>query len=374
MVAQALAVVGEEHEHRLVPDPRCLEPRDESADDLVGVGDLAEVGLAGVARREGLGRLVRGVRIVEVDPGEEGLPLTAPSSHGRARSITSSPFFCTVPRLTTLYFERSKRSEYVEALVEAPARVEHPRPHEGARRVAGVLHPRGERRLRGLEEEAAVVADAVVRRDEAREDRRVRGQGHRRGGRRLLEEDAVAGHRVDVRRLDPAEAVAAQPVRAQGVEGDHDDVEGLAGVVGRRAGPGPRPRSAGASRGARPARPRRGRPAARAVPGLGAALGHGTHATRAFGRVNGALPIPRPTLRPATIGGSPRRSKVRRERTEILYAAPLRRDAPRQESQTARLPDRAPIVRGTRVAQTSFSRLAVVFRSGPDGSPGRQEE
>ncbi len=73
VVAEALAVVGEQDDERLVVDPQLLEPRDEAADDGVGGGDVAVV-LVGVARGEGLGRRVRGVGLVEVEE-EEELPL-----------------------------------------------------------------------------------------------------------------------------------------------------------------------------------------------------------------------------------------------------------------------------------------------------------
>ena len=199
----------------------------EPAHDLVGVRHLAEVGLALVARGEGLGRLVGGVGVVEVDPGEEGLLLhRLQPGQGEVHHLV--PLLLHGAEVDDLVLGQVEVVGVdVEALVEAPARVEHPRPHEGPGRVAGLLHPLRERRLRGVQEEAAVVADAVVRRDEPREDRRVRGQGHRRGGRRLLEQDAVLGHRVDVRRVDPPEAVAAEPVCPQGVEGDHHDVPRL---------------------------------------------------------------------------------------------------------------------------------------------------
>ncbi len=36
--------------------------------------------------------------------------------------MTSSPVFCTVPRFTTLYFERSKRSEYSSKPWSSPQR------------------------------------------------------------------------------------------------------------------------------------------------------------------------------------------------------------------------------------------------------------
>ena len=52
----------------------------------------------------------------------------------------------------------------------------------------------------------------------------------------LLEDHAVARQRVDVRRLDALEAVAAEPVGARRVERDDDDVQvGRAGLQARDA-------------------------------------------------------------------------------------------------------------------------------------------
>ena len=58
-----------------------------------------------------------------------------------------------------------------------------------------------------VEEESAVVANAVRRRELARENRRVRRQGQRGGGDCLLEEDTLARQPIEVGRLDVVEAV-----------------------------------------------------------------------------------------------------------------------------------------------------------------------
>ena len=225
VLPEALPVVGEEHEDRAVPDARALEPRDEAPHHLVGVGHLAEVPLAPVAREERLRRLVGRVGVVEVDPGEELLrlhalqPLEREVHHLVALLLDGAEVHDLVLR------EVEAVGVVVEALVEAPPRVEHPGADEGAGRVAARLHPLGERRRLLLDEEAAVVADAVLRGDEPGEDRRVRGKRQRHRGRGLLEEDALGGDRVDVRGVDAPEAVAAQSVGAQRVERDDDDVE-----------------------------------------------------------------------------------------------------------------------------------------------------
>ena len=229
-------MVGEEHEDRAVPGARALEPRDEPADHLVGVGHLAQVLLPRVAGRERLGRLVGRVRVVEVDPGEELLRLHA-----------LEPLEREVHHLVALLLDGAEVHDLVlrqveavgvvvEALADPPLRVQHPGPDEGARRPATLPQALGERRQLLLDEEAAVVADTVPRRDEPGEDRRVRGQGERHRGRGLLEQDALGRQRVDVRRLDAPEPVAAQAVGAQRVERDDDDVQvRRGGAAGREA-------------------------------------------------------------------------------------------------------------------------------------------
>ena len=132
--------------------------------------------------------------------------------------------------------------------------------HEGAGRVAGVLQALGERR-------------PASRRGRSRRCRARRGAGGSRPVKidecegsvsgtvavACSNNDALAGQGVDVRRLDAAEAVAAQPVGARRVERDHHDVErGRAPAASRREPRAPRLRcGAGASRTTR--RPRRTR-------------------------------------------------------------------------------------------------------------------
>jgi hypothetical protein len=258
VVAEALPVIGHEHEYRAVPDALRLEPGHEPSHHLVRVGDLPEVGLSGVELVEGSRRLVGSVRVVEVDPGEETAGL-----HGL------QPREGEIHDLVALLLDGAEVDDLVlreveavgvvvEPLVEAPARVEHPRADERSRRPARLLQPLRERHRLCLEEEAAVVADAVMGRNEAGEDRGVRGQGHRGGGGRLLEDDALARDGVDVRRLDAREAVAAEAVGAQRVERDEDEVErsgrgvpagetlpGVGGTARRAGSQSPPPRGRG---------------------------------------------------------------------------------------------------------------------------------
>ena len=116
--------------------PAALEPRDEPAHHLVGVGHLAEVRLARVAREEGLRRLVGRVGVVEVDPGEELLRLHALEPREREVHHLVALLLHGAEVDDLVLREVEAVGVVVEALVEAPPRVEHPGADEGAGRVA----------------------------------------------------------------------------------------------------------------------------------------------------------------------------------------------------------------------------------------------
>ncbi len=70
VVAQTLAVVGEQDDERALVEPAAIELGEEIADQRVGGGDLAVVGV-GVARAPGFGWAVGRVRLVEMEQEEE---------------------------------------------------------------------------------------------------------------------------------------------------------------------------------------------------------------------------------------------------------------------------------------------------------------
>ena len=78
----------------------------------------------------------------------------------------------------------------VEPLIDPPLRVEHIRTNESASAIAARLEDFRQRDLIRAEEEPAVVADAVLRRELAGEDARVRRQRQRRDRDRLFEQHA----------------------------------------------------------------------------------------------------------------------------------------------------------------------------------------
>ena len=113
VLAEALAVIGGDRDDRVREAPAALEAREQAAELLVHVGDLAVVGPRREARREGLRRLVGRVRVVVVDPQEErpvGLaqPGRAPASVTSAAGRSKKP--AAVARSSRRARRRSGRS------------------------------------------------------------------------------------------------------------------------------------------------------------------------------------------------------------------------------------------------------------------------
>ena len=184
---------------------------------------LALVGLAREARGERGGRLVREVRLVQVDEGEPPLAanrLDPPPR--RAHRLGARP-------LGHREGGRLRSPQPVVVDVEAPVEpepgVEREGADEGPGAPAPLLENRGEGGPVGREAEARVVVNAVAQGVLAGEQVGVGGQGHDvvRPGR--LEANALGGEAVDPRRSRVAPAVAAECVRAEGVDGDDQDAE-----------------------------------------------------------------------------------------------------------------------------------------------------
>ena len=234
MVAEALAVVADDDNHRAVVEAERLELGDDAADLAVGEGNLAVVRVSLVTRRERLGRVVGRVRVVEVDPGEERRALRVPNPRqGLVHDLVAGPLDVR-QRHAALPAEVEVVEVGVESLVDPPLAVEHVRADEPAGAVAPRLQDLGERELFGAEEEAAVVAHAVLGRELAGEQARVRRQGERRDGLGLLEQHALAGQVVEGRRLDVAIAVGPHAVGPRRVEGHHHQVQRLSRHAARQ--------------------------------------------------------------------------------------------------------------------------------------------
>ena len=223
VLAERLAVVGGEDDERPLTRARREERLEERPQGGIRRRHLALVGLGGKARGERGGRLVREVRLVQVDEGEP--PLAADGidpPQRRAHRLGARPLgHREGGRL------RSPQPVVVdvEAPVEPEAGIEREGAHEGPGAPAPLVENRGEGGPVGRETEARVVANAVAQGVLAGEQVGVGGQGHDvvRPGR--LEANALGGEAVDPRRPRVAPAVAAERVRAERVDGDEQDAE-----------------------------------------------------------------------------------------------------------------------------------------------------
>src|SRR6185369_8985754 len=120
----------------------------------IGEGDLAEIRMPLVLRRERFRRPVRGVRVVQMNPREEGLPACLIDPRQRlVYDLVAGP-------LDGAERDRSRFAEIelvvvgVEALVEPPLRIEDVGGDEGTGTIAARFQHFGERELLGSEEEA----------------------------------------------------------------------------------------------------------------------------------------------------------------------------------------------------------------------------
>src|SRR5438874_3113510 len=215
-----------------------LRPERQQAPQLrVRKGDLAVVEMSAIAAGEGFRRCVRKMRIVKVDPQKKGLPgsLLQPAErliHYQVAAPLSE---------VEIGFVEPAEVEVIKVgfkpLVQSESGVENGRADKGGRRVAAIAQDLGQRRGVCRKLVAAEIVHPRRHREAARKDRGVRGQRDRHGSVSLREAHACARQGVDVRRLDSSVAVTAQVVRAQGVNGDEDDV-GLRAYSSRGSVPG----------------------------------------------------------------------------------------------------------------------------------------
>ncbi len=234
MIPEALPVIAHDDEDRAVVDAERLQLRDEAPDLAVGKGNLAVIRTFLVARRERLGRPVRRVRIVQVNPGKERRALGFPNPRqGLVHHLVGRPLD-RAERKAALRAEIEVVHVRIEALIDPPLRVEDVSGDERTGAVAALLEDLGQRHLIRPEEEATVVADAMLGREFAGEDTRVGRKRQRRDRHRLVELHAIARDAVEHGRLDVLRAVGADAVGARRIQCHHDDVERLARDAARQ--------------------------------------------------------------------------------------------------------------------------------------------
>ena len=277
LLAQALAVIRREQVDGLARALTRLEGVDQGAEPVVRVPDLARVAAAvlggavdpgkrlvcGDARQSGVvlehrkrrlapgwgrpeavpqfdGRGVGAVRILEVDPKKHraaGL-----RRQPALRSLAGGPR-CSLEVSAASALRRCEFSvEVLEAARQARGLLQDHVPDEGGGRVATAREELGERLASRQRRHAVPVADAVVAGIARRHDRRVRRGGRRRRRDRAFEHHTSRRETVDVGADVGGEAVGAQVIRAQRVDGDEQHVG--RGVGCAAGGPRERERAA----------------------------------------------------------------------------------------------------------------------------------
>ena len=251
VVIQPFAMVREEDDQSAVVDAALLEELQEGSDDLVGPRDLAVV-VQLVPGEIRLGGLVGRMRLEKMQKSEERLTRMPrdPLRQQRLRVVAAALH----PRDG---LADPGGLDVVLVKVEPPRdsrRMRQNDRRDGATgRVALLLERAGDRRRPEPERVSKVVAHAVLRGQQSRHDRRVRGQRQRDLRIGVLEEHRVLAKRIQVRRVDGPVAVRGQVIGAQRVHGneDHrsagrDEIAPPAATVGlekdhcrQKDGPGP---------------------------------------------------------------------------------------------------------------------------------------
>ena len=227
VIAEPFAVIAGHRHHGVLDLAGGAQPGQHARDLRVGEGDLAVVGVAAGFFQELLRRIVGRVRIVEMNPGKERLAAAVPEPLQRGIDDDVASAFGFEPRGAG-GIARHPIVVGVEADRQAEPAIEDVGADKRAGAIARVVKGARERRPSG--ERDAVQADAVFSRQRAGHDRGVGRKRQRHRAARVAEAHAARRQPVDRRRQ-----AAPDPVRAQGVDGDEEDVGFLDGS--RRRGP-----------------------------------------------------------------------------------------------------------------------------------------
>jgi len=243
VLEELVPVVGQEDDERVLCQPELVQVREELAELVVGMGDLAVVlgdhvpqvlvaqrpVLLGADLADGevslvaalehllellVGGNVRPVRVVEVHEQEEGHVLV----------VRGEP----LEELVDVALEVLPVPVLREALSKSELPGDEPASREGLGLVARVAQQLGDRVLLGREEmhllAAMVPEGAELGRVEAREQGSVHRRRPGRGAHGVGEPGSIPRQRVDLGACPAKIAIGAQVIRAQGVHADEDDV------------------------------------------------------------------------------------------------------------------------------------------------------
>ena len=240
VIAKPLAMIAGDGDDRAIRHPPGAQRVEQARELRIGIRDLAVVGRAR-ARAELGRRGVRRVGIVEVHPHEEcglriadcglttcGLTTCGLTTCGLA--IEPGERMIDHDRGGAFGFEAVGRVGVardlvvvdVEPLPQPESVIEHERANEGGGVVARALQQPRQRLMRAGERVDPVLAHAVHRRQQPGMNRRMRRQCQRHRGARRDEAEARRGQAIDRRRNARADAI-----RAEGVDGDEQDVPRL---------------------------------------------------------------------------------------------------------------------------------------------------
>ena len=226
VLAERLAVVGDDDHKRVVETPTLLQPIEEPANLRIGGGNLGVVGAlhgGGKARPIRLGRRVGAVGIVQMHPRQKRTVAVFGEPRQRVIDHLAAGPLSGVEAGGHFVIRQVERVEVmVEPLRDAPSVIEHEGADKSPGAIAAGLQHLGERGDGVVHVEAAVVAHTVKGREGAGEERGVGRQRQRRYRRRLLEPQAACGQGIKDWSGGSLVAVATQPVGAQRIDADEE--------------------------------------------------------------------------------------------------------------------------------------------------------
>ena len=211
VIPQTFAVVGKKNDQSTIVDAERFEPREQTADDVIRLGDLAVVG-----------RLVRRVRLVDVEEEKERLlrVLLDPRQRELQRFVPGALVFAD----RSGSGNRNAVVVVIESVADACLRAQHVRRYGRSGVIAvRAQHVSQGAELRTVKPISDVVPHAMLGRQQPGEDGGMRGQRHGTVAVCALKKNRVSAKGIEVRRLHSAISVRRQMIRSQRVDGDQHD-------------------------------------------------------------------------------------------------------------------------------------------------------